>query len=156
MKYCFCKDFIYVLLERGDGKEKEREKSMCGCFLCAPYWGPGPLPRHVPWLGIELAILGFTGWHSIHWATPARVKYCFHRSSSTLWSLVLYSTQFGNTLLEQGKMKWLQGQPQKRNYRRLVWEYEICFLGAKKFWVTIWQQHSCLSQVLFMQITAVK
>ena len=22
---------------------------MCGCLLCAPYWGPGPQPRHVPY-----------------------------------------------------------------------------------------------------------
>ena len=21
---------------------------MCGCFSCAPYWGPGLQPRHVP------------------------------------------------------------------------------------------------------------
>ena len=26
---------------------------MCGCFLCTPYWGPGPQLRHVPWLGIN-------------------------------------------------------------------------------------------------------
>ena len=37
---------------------------MCGCLLCAPYWGPGPQPRQVPWLGIELATLSFTGWCS--------------------------------------------------------------------------------------------
>ena len=45
---------------------------MCGCLSCAPYWGPGPQPRHVPWLGIELAALWFTGLRSIHWAPPAR------------------------------------------------------------------------------------
>ena len=42
------KDFIYLFLERGEGREKERETSMCGCHLCAPYWGPGLQPRHVP------------------------------------------------------------------------------------------------------------
>ena len=26
---------------------------MCGCLSCAPYWGPGLQPRHVPCLGIE-------------------------------------------------------------------------------------------------------
>ena len=26
---------------------------MCGCPSCAPYWGPGPQPRHVPLLGIK-------------------------------------------------------------------------------------------------------
>ena len=45
---------------------------MCGCLLHTPYWGRGPQPRHVPWLGIKLATLWPAGWHSIHWATPAR------------------------------------------------------------------------------------
>ena len=45
---------------------------MSGCLSCAPYWGPGPQPRHVPWLGIKLVTLRFAGQHSIHWATPAR------------------------------------------------------------------------------------
>ena len=35
---------------------------MCGCLSCAPYWGPGPQPRHVPWLGLELATL----WSAAH------------------------------------------------------------------------------------------
>ena len=26
------------------------------------HWGPGPQPRHVPWLGIELATLWFAAW----------------------------------------------------------------------------------------------
>ena len=29
--------------------------SVCGCLSCALYQGPGLQPRHVPWLGIELA-----------------------------------------------------------------------------------------------------
>ena len=33
---------------------------MCGWFSCVPYWGLGPQPRHVPWLGIEPATLWFT------------------------------------------------------------------------------------------------
>ena len=45
------KDFIYLFLERGEGKEKERETLMCACLSHAPCWGPGPQPRHVPWLG---------------------------------------------------------------------------------------------------------
>ena len=65
--------FIYLYLERGKGGRKRgREISMCGCLWCVPYWGPGPQPRHVPWLGIEPVTLWFTGWCSIHWATPAR------------------------------------------------------------------------------------
>ena len=31
-----------------EGKEKEGEKQICGCLLCAPYWGSGLQPRHVP------------------------------------------------------------------------------------------------------------
>ena len=41
-------------------------------FACPPTWGPGPQPRHVPWLGIEPATFQLTGRHSIHWAIPAR------------------------------------------------------------------------------------
>ena len=37
-----------------------------------PHQGPGAQPKHVPWLGIEPVTLWFTGWLSIHWATPAR------------------------------------------------------------------------------------
>ena len=49
------------------------------CLSHAPYWGPGPQPRPVPWLGIKLETLRFAGWHSIHWAAPARAwTECFH------------------------------------------------------------------------------
>ena len=41
--------FIYLFLRVGKGRRKRgRETSMCGCLLCAPNWGPGPEPRHVP------------------------------------------------------------------------------------------------------------
>ena len=52
-----------------------RETSMCGCLSHIPYWGPGPQPRHLPWLGIELATLWFTGRHLIHWVTPAKANF---------------------------------------------------------------------------------
>ena len=42
---------FYLFLERGEGKERGRETSIGGCFPHAPYWGPGPQPRHVPWTG---------------------------------------------------------------------------------------------------------
>ena len=46
----FLKDFIYLFLERGEGKEKERETNInvFGCILRTPYWRPGPHPKHVP------------------------------------------------------------------------------------------------------------
>ena len=53
--FFFKKDFIYLFLERGKvGRKKGRERSMCGCLLHTSYWGPGPQPRHVLRLGIEL------------------------------------------------------------------------------------------------------
>ena len=45
---------------------------MYGCLSCVPHWGPGLQPRHVPWLGIELATFWFTGLRSVHCTTPAR------------------------------------------------------------------------------------
>ena len=42
------KDFIYLLLERREGRERGKETSVCGFLLHASYWGPGPHPRHVP------------------------------------------------------------------------------------------------------------
>ena len=47
---------------------------MGGCLSRVPTWGPGPQPRHVPWLGIEPATLVFTGQQSINWATPVRAE----------------------------------------------------------------------------------
>ena len=32
---------------------------MCGCLSHGPHCGPGPQPRHVPWLGIEPVTLWF-------------------------------------------------------------------------------------------------
>ena len=65
--------FIYLFFERKRG----RETSMCGCLSCTPNWGPGPQSRHMPWLGIKLATLWFTGQRSIHWSTPARALLSF-------------------------------------------------------------------------------
>ena len=53
------KDFIYVFLEAGEVKDKERERSI-------NVWLPLLHPWNVPQLGIEPATLWFTGWHSIH------------------------------------------------------------------------------------------
>ena len=46
--FFFFKQLIYLFLERGEGRKKEREISMCGCLSCGPHWGPGLQPRHVP------------------------------------------------------------------------------------------------------------
>ena len=34
--FLFFKDFIYLFIDRGEGKEKEREASKYGCFSCSP------------------------------------------------------------------------------------------------------------------------
>ena len=63
----FKKSILFIYFER-EGKERRmrgRETSMCDCLLHAPYWGPGLKPKHVPWLGIKLMTLWFSGWHSI-------------------------------------------------------------------------------------------
>ena len=72
-------NFIYLLLERGDGEEKERETSICGCLSQAPYWGPGLQLMHVPWLGIKPATLWFTGCaQSPGPHQPGPLVYCVH------------------------------------------------------------------------------
>ena len=43
-----CFHFIYLLLERKEGREKERERNIDQLPLLRPNWGPGPQPRHVP------------------------------------------------------------------------------------------------------------
>ena len=54
---------------------------MYGCLSCVPYSGFGQQPKHVPSLGIKPATLWFTGWHSIHWPTPARADWGIFKMS---------------------------------------------------------------------------
>ena len=59
----FFKGHIYLFLERGEGREKERERNTSVWLsLMWPPLGPGPQPSHMPWLGIELVTLWFTVW----------------------------------------------------------------------------------------------
>ena len=47
----FLKDFIYLALERGEGREKEREGNIDVWLPLTgpvPNWGPGPQPRGAP------------------------------------------------------------------------------------------------------------
>ena len=66
------KIYLFIFREWKGGRKRGGETSMCSCLLITPYWGPGPKPRHVSWLGIQPATLWFTGQCSTHWATPAR------------------------------------------------------------------------------------
>ena len=70
------KYFIYLLLERREGREKERERNINVWLpVMHPLLGEsGPQPMHVPWLGIEPVTFWFAGPHSIHWSPPARVR----------------------------------------------------------------------------------
>ena len=52
----FFKGF-YLFIFRQRGREGEREREKYQCVVASWYWGPGPQPRHVPWLGIEPATL---------------------------------------------------------------------------------------------------
>ena len=51
--------YLFIFREGKGGRKRGRETSMCGCLSGGAHWGPGPQPRHVPWLGIELATLWF-------------------------------------------------------------------------------------------------
>ena len=67
---------IYLLLGGGEGRERNinvQEKYQLVASWTSPIWEPGLQPRHVPWLGIEPATFWAAGWHSVHWAKPARV-----------------------------------------------------------------------------------
>ena len=66
---------FYLLIFRGERRERGKETSVCGC-LSHTYWEPSLQPRHVPWLGMDPATTCFTGWCSIHWNTPARAIIC--------------------------------------------------------------------------------
>ena len=61
-EYFFLKKKIFLIyfLEKGEGREKERE-TLLGCLLQAPNQGPAPQPRHGPQPGIELVTFQFVG-----------------------------------------------------------------------------------------------
>ena len=126
---------------------------MCGYFSHAPYWGPGPQPRHVPWLGIEPATLWFTGQHSVHWATPPRpcllsihlgVKLYVH--CVDLWKLYAYSFE---GLLDSFP-KWLRHftfplSPHPHQHLLSTFKKKIVYLflergeGKEKEWnINVW------------------
>ena len=71
---------IYLFLERGEGRDKERERNIPVWLpLARPLLGTGPATQCVPWLGIKPVTFWFTGRHSIHWATSVRARgHFFH------------------------------------------------------------------------------
>ena len=65
----FLKDFIYLLLDRGEGREKERERSIHVWlpFMC-PALGTWACALTGSWTSNPLV----AGWRSTHWVTPPR------------------------------------------------------------------------------------
>ena len=86
--------FIYFHRE-GERKEKEGERNNVWLPLTCPLPTPGTRPsaQACAWLGIKPVNLWFAGPHSIHWATPARVKLdfkdlCSFFSCSYFWTII--------------------------------------------------------------------
>ena len=63
--------FIYFQREGKGGRKGGREASV-GCLSHTPDEGPGPQPRNLPWLGIELATFLFLEQSPAHRAAPVR------------------------------------------------------------------------------------
>ena len=66
------KDFIHLFLERGREREERKRNINVWLPLVCPLPGTWPKTQACALTGIKLAALWFAGWHSIHWATPAR------------------------------------------------------------------------------------
>ena len=80
--------FIYFYREGKRVREGVKHERNNQLPLTGSHWGPGPQPRHVPWLGIKPATFQFTGWPSIHWATPARANNITFISALKRWTLI--------------------------------------------------------------------
>ena len=89
---------------------------MCGCLSCAPYWGPGPQHRHVPWLGIEPVTLWFAGPCSIHWATPARAGQQFWIAKFLVPSLGIRSQQILGAALGRERRRTGRSSERRKQY----------------------------------------
>ena len=65
---------LYLFISREGKGRRKRERNSAWLPLAHPLLGPGPQPRHVPWLGIELATLWFADLGLIHWATLVQAQ----------------------------------------------------------------------------------
>ena len=96
LSFFFLRFYLFTFREKERQRERERNNNMretsVSCLLHTTNQGPGPQPRHVPWLGIEPVTFQFTSWHSSHWAIPARA------SSGILEPLFLPSELFNFTV----------------------------------------------------------
>ena len=64
--------YLFIFREGKGGREGEKHHCVVASHV-PPTGGPGLLPRHAPWLGIQPASLWIAGQWSIHRVTPARV-----------------------------------------------------------------------------------
>ena len=66
-KKYFLRFYLFIFRVRRKEGERGRQTSMCGCLLCAPYWGPNLQPGMCPnWESNQSVTLWFAGWCSIH------------------------------------------------------------------------------------------
>ena len=103
---------FYLFLERGEGREKKRERNMDvreKHWLVASYTsadqGPNLQPRHVPRPGIGLATFHFVGWCPTNWVTPVRAPRRFFLCDIVLGDLAL------STQEREGRIFWSQTHP---------------------------------------------
>ena len=80
--FLFKEEFIYLFLERGEGREKNIDVRENHRWLASQ--GPNLQARHVPWPGINPMAFLFAGWCSTSWATPLRARKLFRNESSAL------------------------------------------------------------------------
>ena len=79
----FKKDFIYLLLEREEGRERERKggrkrgrETSIDCLSHAPNQGPAPQPQHVPQPGIKPVNFLVCGTMPNPWSHTCQGYYC--------------------------------------------------------------------------------
>ena len=82
--FLFLKYFIYLFLERGEGREKHQSVV---ASHSPPHWGPGLQPRHVPWLGIESVTLWFAVLNSLSHASQGWASFYLLRGIIISFSL---------------------------------------------------------------------
>ena len=56
--FFFFKDFIYLFLEKGEGREKEMERNINPLTLTRPQQGTWPATQALSWLGIDWQTFG--------------------------------------------------------------------------------------------------
>ena len=156
----FLRFYLFISREGKGGRNRGGETLVCSCLSHAPYWGPGPQPRHVPWLRIQSATHCFAVWRSIHWATPARVTFTLNSMLVCVWILswVKPRTHSGSrTLRHQDALNprtpwiprtpWVPGPPECL-HRCSRWEKTLRVSLLHSRWKSKSPAGWCLSQIL--------